>query len=174
MLVTEPSDGVLVSFDPVLEWHPVDTSASKVDPSSFRHFRLTLKINLKVMAGAVSRLRQPLVLTVRSRTVAKVISIGLAVRSPPLLNRRAPWPAKAPTTAAVPGAGGTDPKAPCRGSAETLAAAPGPRPRSCLRPEAEPLWRGLAAGWRDHADPIRLRAVRSWDHLHFAPTGDRI
>ena len=56
------------------------SSASWFDPSSFRHFRLALKISLKAMASAVLRLRQPLVFTVLRRTVAKVLSMGLVVR----------------------------------------------------------------------------------------------
>ena len=47
------------------------------DPSSFRHFRLALKISLKAMASAVLRLRHPLVFTVLRRTVAKPLSMGL-------------------------------------------------------------------------------------------------
>ena len=56
------------------------SSASWLDPSSFRHFPLALKISLKAMANAVFRLRQPLVFTDLWHTVAKVLSIGLVVR----------------------------------------------------------------------------------------------
>ena len=56
------------------------SSASWFDPSNFRHLRLALKISLNVMANAVLRLRHPLVFTVRCRTVAKVLSMGLEVR----------------------------------------------------------------------------------------------
>jgi hypothetical protein len=45
------------------------SSARWFDPFSFRHFRLALKIGLKTMASTVLRLRQPLVFTVRGRTV---------------------------------------------------------------------------------------------------------
>ena len=56
------------------------TCTSWFDPSSLRHFRLALKISLKTIASAVIRLRHPLVFTVLSRTVAKVLSIGFVVR----------------------------------------------------------------------------------------------
>ena len=49
-------------------------------PSSLRHFFLAESNNWCVMASAVWRLRQPLVLVVRCRAVAKVLSIGFEVR----------------------------------------------------------------------------------------------
>ena len=56
------------------------TSASRLDPLSLLHFLRALKSNLKTMASAVFRLRQPLVFSVLSRTVGQVLSIGLVVR----------------------------------------------------------------------------------------------
>ena len=66
----------LICLIPFLNGAPSIISASWFDPSSFRHFRLALKINLKTMASAVLRDRQPFVFTVLRRTVAKVLSIG--------------------------------------------------------------------------------------------------
>ena len=54
---------------------------STFDPSSFRHYRWACKFSLKVMVSAVLRLRHALVFTVRNRTVAKLLSIGLVVSS---------------------------------------------------------------------------------------------
>lgn len=54
---------------------------STLDPSSFRHYRWACKFSLKVMVSAVLRLRHALVFTVRNRTVAKLLSIGLVVSS---------------------------------------------------------------------------------------------
>ena len=67
----------MICLIPSLNGTPFMSSARWLDPSSFRHFSLALKISLKVMASAVLRLRQPLVFTVRWRTVANVLSIGL-------------------------------------------------------------------------------------------------
>ena len=56
------------------------TSGRRLGPLIFRHFFLADIINRKTMARAVLRLRQPLVLRVRLRTVAKTLSIGFVVR----------------------------------------------------------------------------------------------
>ncbi len=54
-------------------------SGRRFGPEIFRHFFLADIINLKTMARAVLRFRQPLVLRVRLRTVANTLSIGLVV-----------------------------------------------------------------------------------------------
>ena len=59
-------------------------SGMRFAPSSFRHLVWVDIINLNAIARPVLRLRQPLVLPVRCRTVAKVLSIGLVVRIPAL------------------------------------------------------------------------------------------
>lgn len=56
------------------------TSGRRFDPEIFRHFFLADIINLKTMARAVFRFKQPLVLRVRLRTVAKTLSIGFVDR----------------------------------------------------------------------------------------------
>ena len=53
------------------------TSARWFDPSSLRYFLRALNSSLKTIASAVLRDRQPLVVVVLRRTVAKVFSIGL-------------------------------------------------------------------------------------------------
>jgi Fic family protein len=58
------------------------TSGRRLVPLSFRHFFLADIISLKTMARAVLRLRQPFVLRVRLRTVAKTLSMGLVVWMP--------------------------------------------------------------------------------------------
>lgn len=55
-------------------------SGRRLAPSSFRHFACADIISLKAMASPVFRLKHPLVLPVRWRTVAKVLSMGLEVR----------------------------------------------------------------------------------------------
>ena len=61
----------------IAEAHALDDLASRSEPSSRRQCRSADLASLKTMASAVWRDRQPLVLLVRSRTVAKVLSIGL-------------------------------------------------------------------------------------------------
>ncbi len=65
---------------PSLKAIPWTSSGRRFAPSSFRHFAWADIISLKAMARPVFRLRQPLVLPVRWRTVAKVLSIGFEVR----------------------------------------------------------------------------------------------
>ena len=55
------------------------TSGRRFGPEIFRHFFLADIINLKTMARAVLRFKQPLVFLVRLRTVAKTLSIGFVV-----------------------------------------------------------------------------------------------
>ncbi len=54
-------------------------SAIWCEPSRRRHFLLADWHNLKTMVSADLRLRQPLVLVVLRRTVAKVLSMGFVV-----------------------------------------------------------------------------------------------
>src|SRR4051794_15844648 len=58
---------------------PAITCASRSVPSSRRQWRSAPLASLKTIASVVSRDRQPFVLSVRSRTVAKVLSIGFVV-----------------------------------------------------------------------------------------------
>ena len=65
---------------PSSNFTPSITSASQCDPFRHRHVRWAQKVSLKTMVEAVSLERQPRILAVRSRTVAKVDSMGLVVR----------------------------------------------------------------------------------------------
>ena len=58
---------------------PSMISGRRFGPSSLRHFFLADNIGWWVIASAVWRLRQPLVLVVRCRTVGSVLSMGLLV-----------------------------------------------------------------------------------------------
>ena len=64
---------------PSLNSTPSMTSGRRFGPEIFRHFFLADIINLKTMARAVLRFKQPLVFLVRLRTVAKTLSIGFVV-----------------------------------------------------------------------------------------------
>ncbi len=70
-----------VSFSPSLNLTPSMVSASWCEPSRRRHFLLADWHSLKTMVSAVMRLRQPLVLVVLRRTVAKVLS-ATGIRTP--------------------------------------------------------------------------------------------
>ena len=56
------------------------TSPMSSWPLSFRRFFSADRVSLKTMVSVARREPQPLVLSVRNRTVAKVLSIGLVVR----------------------------------------------------------------------------------------------
>ena len=65
---------------PVLEQDSLDAWARRGMPFNFRQYRSALLTRLNTMARMLSRETQPRVLSVLSRTVAKVDSIGLVVR----------------------------------------------------------------------------------------------
>ena len=66
-------------LDPVSEFNPWMISGRRLGPSSLRDFFLADSISWWVMANAVFRLRQPLVLVARCRKVGPVLSIGFVV-----------------------------------------------------------------------------------------------
>src|SRR5512132_4534809 len=70
---------VAVTGSPSRKRTPRMISARRSEPFSRRQWRSADLVSLKTIASAVSRDRQPLVLSVRRRTVANVLSIGLAV-----------------------------------------------------------------------------------------------
>jgi len=72
---------VAVTGSPSRKRTPRMISARRSEPFSRRQWRSADLVSLKTIASAVSRDRQPLVLSVRRRTVANVLSIGLAVRT---------------------------------------------------------------------------------------------
>src|SRR5688500_18716350 len=69
-----------VTGSPSRKRTPRMMSARRSEPFNRRQWRSADLASLKTMASAVARDRQPLVLAVRSRTVAKVLSTG--VRAP--------------------------------------------------------------------------------------------
>ena len=72
--------GVLFNTNSVLELCPVMSAVSCSAPLSRRQRFSALKHSLKTIVQVVSRDRQPRVLPVRKRTVAKVDSTGLVGR----------------------------------------------------------------------------------------------
>ena len=56
------------------------TSPMSSWPLSFRHFFSADRVSLKTIVSVATREPQPLVLSVRNCTVAKVLAIGLVVR----------------------------------------------------------------------------------------------
>ena len=72
---------VAVTGSPSRNRTPRAISTRRSEPFSRRQWRSADLVSKKTIASAVSQDRQPLVLSVRRRTVANVLSIGLAVRT---------------------------------------------------------------------------------------------
>lgn len=70
-----------VTGSPSRKRTPSMTSARRSGPFRRRQWRSADRTRLKTMASAVSRERQPLVLSVLSRTVANVLSMGFVDRT---------------------------------------------------------------------------------------------